>query len=165
MSKNPRSSEALNQDLALIGHLEAHLAAISDPTSRRLLSLASTVPITNSDVSRAGGKSRNTTWYQLSKLTRLGMLEKRGHQYRVSPYAVNLIQAAAITFRAVVNGKMPEADRKEGSSAGSMSMLREVIAIAREGLEAQYERGRLTQEDYDRRLRLIHDLEASLEHS
>jgi DNA-binding transcriptional ArsR family regulator len=157
MSKQPRRAETLDQDLALIGHLEAHLAAISDPTSRLLLSLASAVPITNSDVSRAGGKSRNTTWYQLSKLTGLGMLEKRGHHYRTSPYAVNLIQAAATTFRAVVNGKMPQ--------AGGTAEWSTILKIAAEGTESLYVRGTIDQEEYDKRLKMIHDLETALGHS
>jgi hypothetical protein len=160
MPRQPPSTESLDQYLDLIGHLEAHLAAMSDRTSRRLLSLASAVPITNSDVSRANGRGRNTTWYQLSKLTRLGMLEKTGHQYRTSPYALNLIEAAGITFRAVVNGKLPRAETGNGSSE---SVPRELVTIAKEGVEFQYERGRLSQEEYSRRLKVIYELEKSLE--
>lgn len=155
MSRQPRRSESLDQDLALIGHLEAHLAAISDPTSRLLLSLASTVPITNSDVSHAGGRSRNTTWYQLSKLTRLGMLEKRGHHYRTSPYAVHLVQAAAVTFRAVVSGKMPETELNQDLSENNTTIPPEVLGYAEEGVKVMYERGLLTQDENNRRLKLI----------
>jgi hypothetical protein len=153
MSKQAFRTETITQDIALLRHLRSHLAALSDDTSLQLLSLAGSVPITNSEVSSTTGKNRNVTWYQLAKLTKLGMLDKRGNKYRISPYALNLIEAAALTFRAVVNGKMPKVE----SSDGRQDLLR----IASEGTESLYLRGTIDQAEYSRRLKVIQGFVAS----
>jgi hypothetical protein len=41
--------ETMSQDIALIKHFRAHLAALSDPRVLDLLSLAATEPITNTE--------------------------------------------------------------------------------------------------------------------
>lgn len=157
MSKQALKGETIRQDIALLMHLRPHLQALSDPTTLQLLSLAATTPITNVELSRSMGKTRHAVWYQLQKLKQLGLLEKVGHDYRVSPYAMNLIEAAGLALRAVVNGKLPRVENPAPPSAD----LPAVLKWARLGVESLYDHGG-SQAERDEQLRTIQKLEAAI---
>ena len=140
----------------MVKHFHEHLRAISEPRLLDLIYLSDARPITNEDASRLLGIARTGAWRWLSTAAHLGLLEKRGHAYRISDYARQLIAIQSLAFRGIVRGGLPETNPK---------IPQEVIGYAREGVEAQYERGRITLEEYNRRLKLIHDLEPSLGHA
>ena len=77
--------ETVTQDIALIRHFREHLGVLSDRRALDLLSLASVT--TSHQQGREGGAQarRAGAWVWLSRLTKLGMLEKRGQSYRASP--------------------------------------------------------------------------------
>ncbi len=118
-----------------------------------LLSLANTTPITNADARELLKLRRSHAWDCLSRLVELGLLEKRGHAYRASPYAKALVQALFLTFRSIVSGKPPQVENPAWVS---------VIQIATDGLESLYSRGRIDQSEYAAKSRLLKDLEAEL---
>ena len=125
--------ETVTQDIALIRHFREHLAVLSDQRALDLLSLASVTQVTNRDARDVLKLRRAGAWVWLSKLTALGMLEKRGQSYRASPYTENLISATSLVFRSVVNGKTPRFNAPAWS---------EVLRLASDGVRTSYERGR-----------------------
>jgi hypothetical protein len=139
--------------MLIVRHFHLHLEAISDQRVLDLVYLAQTKPITNSDVQSALHMKRGGAWVWLDRLTEPGLLEKIGAGYIASDYSRELISSVSQVFRGAVKGEFPEP---------APSIPREIITIAREGVEAQYERGRLSQEEYNRRLRLIDGAEAAL---
>jgi hypothetical protein len=140
----------MTQDIALIKHFREHLAVLSDPRALDLLSLAATEPITNTEARSVLKVGRNVAWIYLSRLVQLGMLEKRGQVYRASNYAADLLYATSLTFRSVLNGKVPEVDQGK---------LPNLLALARQGLEILYERGKIDQEEYAKQLRFLKEAE------
>ena len=142
--------ETMSQDIALVKHFRAHLAALSDPRVLDLLSLAAAEPITNTEARSVLKVERNVAWIYLSRLVQLGMLEKRGQVYRASDYAADVVYATSLTFRSVLNGKVPEVDPGK---------LPNLLALARQGAEVLYERGKIDQEEYSKQLRFLKEAE------
>jgi hypothetical protein len=145
--------ETVTQDIALIRHFREHLAVLSDQRALDLLSLASVTQVTNKDVRDALKLRRAGAWVWLSKLTALGMLEKRGQSYRASPYTTNLISATSLVFRSVLNGKTPQLNTHAWSEA---------LRLASDGVQMLYARGRIDQAEFTRQSRMLKELEAQL---
>jgi hypothetical protein len=151
-----------NQNILVLKHFREHLAVLSEPRVLELLSLANTISITNVDARTVLKVGRNGAYYWLGILTRLSMLEKRGQTYRASPYSKSLVEAASLTFRSLVLGKMPQtataAINRENVSAWST-----VLQTASDGLEMLYSRGRIDQSERARQQKIIDDLRLGLD--
>ena len=138
----------MSQDIALVKHFRDHLAALSDQRVLDLLSLAAAEPITNTEARSVLKVERNVAWIYLSRLVQLGMLDKRGQVYRASDYAADLLSATSLTFRSVLNGKVPEVDP---------GRLPNLLALARQGADLLYERGKIDQDEYDKQLKFLRE--------
>jgi hypothetical protein len=151
--QNQKQVKSVTQDIALVKHFREHLAALSDPRLLDLLALASLEPITNEDARRMLKLGRNRAWANLSDLVKLSLLEKRGHAYRASPYAENLVGALSLTFQSVLAGKMPNI-RGQGWA--------EVLRLAFDGVETSYMKGKTQQGEYQQQMKLLKEMEAQL---
>jgi hypothetical protein len=147
-------TETVTQDIALIRHFREHLAMLSDQRVLDLLSLASVTQVTNKDVRAVFKVGRAGAWVWLSRLTRLGMLEKRGQSYRASPYSEKLISTTSLTFQSVLTGRTP---RPQGQN------WTEALRLASEGVRMSYERGKIDQAEYAAKGRMLKELEESLQ--
>jgi len=152
-----------NGNIFVLKSFRHHLTILSEPRLLELLSLANTMPITNEDARTVLKIGRNGAYYWLGILTRLTMLEKRGQQYRVSPYSKNLVTAASLTFRSLVQGKMPQTATAVGAiNHENASAWSTVLQTAADGLELLYSRGRIDQSERGRRQKMIDDLRLEL---
>jgi hypothetical protein len=156
-----------NNDVIFLKHFREHLAILSEPRLLELLSLANTMPVTNKDARVLLKVGRNGAYYWLGNLVRLGMLEKRGQTYRVSPYSMSLVAAASLTFRSLVSGKMPQVAT---TTTAVLPTTREDVAAwttilqtASEGLELLYSRGRIDQSERARQQKMINVLRLELD--
>jgi len=153
-----------NQSIIVLKHFREHLAVLSEPKLLELLSLANTIPTTNQDARALLKVGRNGAYYWLGILTRLAMIEKRGQTYLASPYSKSLVAAASLTFRSLVQGKMPQTAiapvNRQNLSAWST-----VLQTAADGLELLYSRGRIDQSERARRQKIIEDLRLELDHA
>ena len=68
----------------------------------------------------------------------MGLLEQRGHTYRVSPFAREFVSALSFTLRSVVTGAELRRDPE---------MLKS-LSVAQQGVELLYDRGRIGKEEY-----------------
>jgi len=139
------------------------MAVLSEPRLLELLSLANTVPMTNEDARTILKVGRNGAYYWLARLTGLDMLEKRGQAYRASPYSKSLVAAASLTFRSLVEGKMPQTPTSP-INRDNLSAWRTVLQTTADGLELLYSRGRIDQSERARRQKIIEDLRLELDH-
>ena len=138
--------------MLVVRHFRPHLEAISDAKALDLLYLAQVnETITNADVRSALHTKRGGAWVWLARPTELGLLEKRGHTYRASDYSRELVACVSQVFRGAVRGEFPESF----GNGTARSIPPELFTIAAEGVEALYERGRITQEEHARRMKLV----------
>ena len=92
----------------------------------------------NAEARTVFGGRRQTTRGWLARLTDVGLVQKRGLVFRVSPFAREFVRASASVLKHMVTGEaMPveEADRVALQSAA-------------EGIEIMYAKGMLSQDDY-----------------
>ena len=104
----------------------------------------------NAEARTVFGGRRQTTWGWLAWLTDVGLVQKRGHVYRVSPFAREFVRASASVLKHMVTGEaMPveEADRV-------------ALQSATEGIEIMYAKGKLSQDDYLRHKTRIQEMMA-----
>jgi hypothetical protein len=146
-------TETVTQDIALIRHFREHLALLSDERVLDLLTLASLSAVTNREARSAFKVGRAGAWVWLSRLTRVGMLEKRGQSYKASPYAEKLFGTVSLTFQSLLTGKTPKLQGQNWSDA---------LRLASDGLRMSYERGKIDQAEYARQGRMLKELEAEL---
>jgi hypothetical protein len=145
--------ESITQEIALIRHFREHLAVLSDEKALDLLALASLKTINNADARSVLKVGRAGAWLWLSKLSKLGLLEKRGQSYRASPYFEKLVSTTSLTFQSVLTGKPP---KTQGSGWA------EALRLASEGVKMAYNRGTIDQRELDTKTRMLKELEAEL---
>jgi len=152
--QSARQVKSVTQDIALIAHFREHLEAISVQENLDILAIASVKPISNAEARRVLKLGRNRAWARLSDMVRLTLLEKRGHTYRASPYAENLVGALSLTFQSVLAGKLPQIQGPGWA---------DVLKMASEGMTMAYERGKIDRAEFTRRDRMLKELEAQLD--
>ena len=94
------------------------------------------------------GVNRQATWLRLSELVQLGLIEKRGHTYRVSTFANEFVRTVADTLRGLLTGSPPVRD------AVSADLLR----LAGQGIEALYVKGEIQQQEYFQYMKKLGEL-------
>jgi hypothetical protein len=145
--------KSITQDISLIKHFRAHLESLSDPMLLDLLSLASLKLLTNAEARTSLKLSRTQTWAVLSRLAKVGMLERTDGGYKATPYAEHLLAALSVTFQSVLAGKSPRVHNPT---------WRDVLRIAYDGAELSYARGKITESEYSRQVRLLGEVEGEL---
>lgn len=119
-------------------HFRLQFHALSDEATLRLLETFLDTPFTNGEVRALFGVNRQATWTHLSELVQLGLIEKRGHTYRVSPFTNKFVSMVADTLRSLLTG-VPSV-----GGAASADLLR----LAGQGIEALYVKGKIQQQEY-----------------
>ena len=139
LMRQKSTPEHLKEGLQLVGHFRLQFHALSDESTLRLLDTFVGTPFTNGEVRALFGVNRQATWVRLSELVQLGLVEKRGHTYRVSPFTNEFVCTVADTLRGLLTGvKAPIRD------AASADLLR----LAGQGIEALYVKGKIQQQEY-----------------
>ena len=87
------------ESLQLVRHFGRQFDALSDGSTLRLFDAFFGTPFTNGEVRALFGVNRQATWIRLSELLQLGLIEKRGHTYRVSAFTNKFVFAVADTLR------------------------------------------------------------------
>jgi hypothetical protein len=136
---------SFNRNLMVLEHFRYQFAALSDKTTLELLRSFQGRPFMNAEARSILGRRRQATWSKLSALVQLGLVQKRGHVYRVSPFTKEFVSLAAGTLQALVTGERPPI--VPGAS--------EALRMALEGLELLYSKGKLKQEEYSRFSRVL----------
>ena len=112
---------------------------LGDAKTLRLLGEFETGPFTNSEARVPLGMKRQAAWKRLARLSETGLVEKRGHSYRVSSFAKDFVLASSNTLQSLILGK-ELAPRSRASDSTSKAAL--------EGLEVMYAKGRLSEDEY-----------------
>jgi hypothetical protein len=155
LQRQQRSSsiDSLTQDIALVKHFRDHISALSDPRILDLLSVASARPVNNADARAILKLGRTGAWFWLDRLNKLSMLDKKTTQlYRTSAYSSDLVYALSLTLRSVLNGRIPKVEDNHEA-------FLEILRLASDGLEILYERGRIEQDEYDKKRRTLKTFE------
>ena len=137
--KDKSTLEHLKESLQLVKHFRLQFHALSDEVTLRLLETFVGTPFTNGEVRALFGVNRQATWAHLSELVQLGLIEKRGHTYRVSPFTDEFVSTVADTLRSLLTGEQPPV-----RDAASADLLR----LAGQGIEALYVKGKIQQQEY-----------------
>lgn len=145
MRTSERSSE-LARDLELLRYFRRQLGALSDDKTLELFRTFESSPFTNGRARPLLGTSRQAAWERLSKLVELGLLEKRGHLYGVSPYAKALVSASSRALRSLLTNKVLAENR---------SAAKELVSLATQGLELMYAKGMVQPVEQARYQRLL----------
>jgi hypothetical protein len=127
-----------NRNLMVLEHFRYQLEALSDKTTLELLRSFQDRPFMNAEARQVLGTRRQTTWARLSALTQLGLIQKRGHVYRLSPFTRDFVNLAGFTFHGLMTG-----ERRLVSAESAKA-----LEAAGKGLEVLFSKGRLTQEEY-----------------
>jgi hypothetical protein len=133
------SQGSLKRDTEVIRYFSKQFGALSDSSILDLLERFETRPFMNADVRGIFGSKRQTAWLKLARLAEAGLIVKRGHVYRVAPFAAEFVKGAAGVLRHLMLG-----------TGAPQPFDREALRVALEGVEALYTKGKLSQEDYFR---------------
>ena len=87
------STDAFKQGLEVLRHFRSQVEALGDPRTLDLLSSVGPEPFTNGDAREALSMKRQASWKRLARLSEVGLLQKRGHSYRVAPFTSRQLTA------------------------------------------------------------------------
>lgn len=130
---------SMKHDLEVIRYFSRQFSAISESSVLDLLERFETRPFMNAEARVIFGSRRQTAWVKLARLADAGLVVKRGHVYRVAPFAAEFVKGAARVLSHLMLG-----------TEVSATVERDVLRVALEGVEALYSKGKLSQEDYFR---------------
>jgi hypothetical protein len=128
----------IKEALETLRYISKQLQTMSNDYFLALLREFTDRPFMNADASALFKTKRQTTWVRLKKMVELGLLEKRGHVYRVSPFSRRFVLALSNVTQALILGKDFVYDDESAK----------LLLMARDGVESLYARGRITQENY-----------------
>lgn len=128
----------LQQDLEVVRYFTKQFGALSDGRILDLLERFETRPFMNAEARAVFGNRRQTTWEKLVRLTDAGLVQKRGHVYRVTPFASEFVRASASVLKHLVTGAEVPAQQVD----------RGLLQVAMEGVEILYAKGKLSQSQY-----------------
>jgi hypothetical protein len=127
------------QDLEVTRYFSKQFRAISEGRVLDLLERFEGKPFMNAEARAVFGGRRQSAWVKLAALADTGLVVKRGHMYRVAPFAIEFVRSSAGMLRHLMLGTRVLAQ-----------VDNEVLRVALEGVEALYSKGKLSQDDYFR---------------
>ena len=142
-------TDSFQQGLDVLRHFRSQLILLSDPGTLALLSSLRQDPFTNKDAREILQVKRQASWKRLAQLADSGLIQKRGHSYRVAPFAREFVSALSSTLTGVLAGTSP---------IRANQLSQEALKVALEGLEALYAKGRLSQSDYSRHKAAVEEM-------
>ncbi len=132
-------SRGYEKGIELLSHFRAQLRALSDARTLEILKSFGSRAFMNREVRERLGGKRGTTWAMLSRLVQLGLLEKRGHTYAVSPFAKDFTSAIALTFRGLLTNSEITVPTPAIVTA---------LRLASQGVELLYSKGKIAESEY-----------------
>jgi hypothetical protein len=146
-----RASPNFSQGLAVLAHFKVQLLMLGDQKTLRLLEEFEGQPFTNGEAKQILEMKRQTTWKHLAQLTEAGLVEKRGHTYRVSRFTSDFVGNLSASLRSTLMGtEMPRSDA-----------MKEVLRTASQGVEILYARGKIDEREYSDYCKTLEELTAS----
>jgi hypothetical protein len=143
------ASESLfARNLTMLEHFRHQLKALSEKTTLELLRAFQDKPFMNAEARRVLGARRQATWSRLALLVQLGLVQKRGHVYRLSPFSRDFVNLSASTLQSLMTGQRPPPTTE----------AKEALEASRQGLEMLFSKGRLKQDEYSRYIRVLAEL-------
>lgn len=124
--------------LELIFSFRHQFAALCDADNLKVLREVGPEWFTNTNVREILGSERQSSWVRLSRLCRAGLVEKRGHSYRIPRYTLDFVEAVARTLAGLTSLEELSAD----------SELSGLFRVASEGIDLLYGKGRISQPEY-----------------
>jgi biotin operon repressor len=124
--------------LAVLAHFKAQLVLLGDWKTLKLLEKFEGLPFTNGEARQILEMKRQTAWKHLARLRDAGLIEKRGHTYRVSMFSRSFVGRLSATLGGTLMGIEPV----------QTDALKEVLKVASEGVELLYARGRIGEQEY-----------------
>lgn len=147
--ENGATLDTFQQGLDVLRYFRIQLRLLSDERVLALLGALGSEPFTNGDAREILRVKRQASWKRLAQLASSGIVQKRGHTYRVAPFAREFVQALSSTMTGVLTGRSPPA---------ATSASKETLIAALDGLETQYAKGKLSQADYYRHKNAIEEM-------
>ncbi len=141
--------KAFVQGLEVLRHFHVQLGMLGDSETIGLLGSVGPEVFTNRDARELLSVKRQASWKRLARLSEAGLIQKRGHSYRIAPFTRVFVAALSSTLGALVTG----APVRQPSPVS-----REALESAIEGLEALYAKGKLNQEEFTRRRAALQEL-------
>ncbi|HEV2138126.1 MAG TPA: hypothetical protein VGR53_04740 [Nitrososphaerales archaeon] len=151
--RSPRArngTDRYENGLELIASFRMQFKALCDSDNLRILGNLGSERFTNADVRSLLGSHRQTSWVKLSRLMGAGLVEKRGHSYRIPRYARELVVALSTALANLV------AIRELSDEPETSKLFR----LASEGIDMLYGKGRLDQGEYERAKEMLEGLTA-----
>jgi hypothetical protein len=148
--KTRKGTDRYENGLGLIASFRMQFEALCDSDNLRILGGLGSERFTNSDVRSLLGSHRQTSWVKLSRLASAGLVEKRGHSYRIPQYTRNLVVALSTALANLV-ALRELSDEPEASK---------LFRVASEGIDMLYSKGRLEQGEYERTKEMLEGLMA-----
>jgi len=137
---DPRT-KAFRHGLEVLQHFRTQMGMLGDARTLELLSAVGPEPFTNGDARSVLLVKRQASWRKLAQLTEAGLIQKRGHSYRVAPFTREFVGSLSSLTIALLMGK--EVPAVQPSHKPSLE-------VAVQGVEVMYAKGRLSQEEYSR---------------
>lgn len=143
------TTDTFQQGLDALHHFRSQMTLLSDAGTLALLGSLRNEPFTNGDAREILLVRRQASWKRLAQLVESGLIQKRGHSYRIAPFTNEFVSALSSTFTGVLTGKSPTAIPPAS---------RETLVVALEGLETLYAKGRLSQADFSRHKAAVEEM-------
>jgi len=134
-------TKAFRQGLEVLQHFRTQMGMLGDARTLELLSTVGLEPFTNGDARSILLVKRQASWKKLVWLTEAGLIQKRGHSYRVAPFTREFVESLSSLTVALLMGKEVTAVPLSHKPS---------LEVALQGVEALYAKGRLSQEEYSR---------------
>jgi hypothetical protein len=144
----------LESGVELLRLFRGQLRALSDERILEILRAFADGPFVNGEVRVVLGVKRKATWVKLEKLVQLGLVEKRGHTYRISRFTRDFVAKLSHTLESLITG---------AGLSPTDPRLRDVLNLALTGLETLYARGKLDQNVYFGRQKMLKEMNEQLE--
>ncbi len=133
--------KAFMQGLEALRHFRTQMSMLGNAGTLQLFSTVGPDPFTNEDARSVFLVKRQASWKRLSQLTEAGLIQKRGHSYRVAPFTREFVESlASLTVALLIGNEVVPVPPSSKLS----------LEVALEGLEILYAKGRLSQEEYAR---------------
>ena len=134
-------TKAFRQGLEVLQHFRTQMGMLGDARTLELLSAVGPEPFTNGDARSVLLVKRQASWKKLAQLTEAGLIQKRGHSYRVAPFTKEFVESlSSLTIALLMGNEIAAVPPSHKPS----------LEVALQGVEALYAKGRLTQEEYSR---------------
>ncbi len=135
------ATRSFRRGLDVLGHFQVQVNMLGDNSMLELLGSVGSEPFTNGDARECLRVKRQASWKRLAQMCDAGLIQKRGHSYRVAPFTMEFVAALSSVLGALVTGRPVVESTPES---------RKALESAVEGLEALYSKGKLSQEEYVR---------------